>query len=126
MFKGVRVIERYELPESYYRLSDFRRRFLKPAIADIEICTDIYDLEFIETKSAGRSYIEFKWKVRGETKSSNKKLAPIEQAKVIHSKIVAGENVSKEELLILKKHITELVISGFDICDLAKALLQEL
>ncbi len=117
------IIERYELPQSYTRLSDFRRRFLKPSVADIVDCTNIYDLEYEEIKKAGQHFLVFTWKSDDDSQPARKELTPLEQAKVIHSKIVASEEVTKQELKILRDNLTELVISGEPICDDARMLL---
>lgn len=59
------LINRYELPASYQRMSDFRRRFLIPAVTEIREKTDI-ELYYTENpKKGGRknaiSSITFTW-----------------------------------------------------------------
>ena len=48
------MIQRYELPESYRRMSDFRRRFLKPAIKEINQHTDM-TINYEEVPDKNRS-----------------------------------------------------------------------
>ncbi len=60
------LITRYQLPDSYNRMSDFRRRFLIPAVKEITDKTDI-ELTYTENASkAGRknkiTSITFYWK----------------------------------------------------------------
>lgn len=116
------IIERYELPASYKRMSDFRRRFLKPATEEISKVTDIYDLVYEESDRGGDKFLTFSWKQRGDKEEV---LTPLEHAHVVHAKIVANEDVTAEELAILRANLADLVMNGEIICDLALVLLKE-
>jgi len=48
------MIQRYELPESYRRMSDFRRRFLKPAVREINEHTNM-TIDYEEVADQNRS-----------------------------------------------------------------------
>ncbi|WP_390240626.1 RepB family plasmid replication initiator protein [Vibrio sp. R78045] len=113
------MIERYCLPKSYERMSDFRRRFLKPSVNDIAKKTDI-KLRYVEEKRNGEMYINFEWDsiIRDKsTKVIEEQLSPLEQAQVIHSKLVNKENVTKKELLILKKNLSAFSLTGGQLCE---------
>ncbi|MGF1756694.1 replication initiation protein RepE [Photobacterium sagamiensis] len=63
------MIERYELPESYRRMSDFRRRFLKPAVREINEHTSItidYEEVADKTRSNRIAAITFNYSHRKE------------------------------------------------------------
>lgn len=112
------MIDRYCLPKSYERMSDFRRRFLKPSVEDIANKTDI-KLRYTEEKRNGEMWINFEWDsiIRDKsTKVIEEELTPLEQAQVIHSKLVAKENVTKKELQVLKNNLTEFSLSGGQLC----------
>ncbi|MBB1371233.1 RepB family plasmid replication initiator protein [Pseudoalteromonas sp. SR45-4] len=71
------LIMRYQLPDSYNRMSDFRRRFLIPAVNEITEKTDI-ELTYIEnTSKAGRknkvTSITFYWKEKNKRASAGLK-----------------------------------------------------
>lgn len=122
------MIERYCLPKSYERMSDFRRRFLKPSVEDIANKTDI-KLRYTEEKRNREMYINFEWDsiIRDKsTQAIEEALTPLEQAKVIHSKLVANESVTKKELHVLKENLTEFSLSGGQLCEAAIDALRSL
>ncbi|MBE3866384.1 RepB family plasmid replication initiator protein [Vibrio parahaemolyticus] len=108
-------------------MSDFRRRFLKPAIEEISTITDIYDLEYEESQRGGDKFLTFTWKTRGEKVKAKPldDLSALEHAHLIHAKIIAKEEVSIDELMILKENMTDLMLNGEIICDLALVLIRE-
>ncbi|MEZ8122553.1 RepB family plasmid replication initiator protein [Vibrio splendidus] len=119
------MIDRYCLPKSYERMSDFRRRFLKPSVEDIAKKTDI-NLRYTEEKRNSEMFINFEWDSVIRDKSTQvieEELSPLEQAIVIHSKLVAKENVTQKELQVLKVNLTAFSLSGGMLCEEAiKAL----
>lgn len=122
------MIDRYCLPKSYERMSDFRRRFLKPSVEDIANKTDV-KLRYAEEKRNGEMYINFEWDsiIRDKsTQAIEEALTPLEQAQVVHSKLVANESVTKKELHVLKKNLTEFSLSGGQLCESAIEALREL
>jgi plasmid replication initiation protein len=66
------LIERYELPASYRRMSDFRRRFLIPAVEEISNKTDLLVSYNENSAKGGRKNsvvsITFKWTEKDEPK----------------------------------------------------------
>ncbi|MDF4421812.1 RepB family plasmid replication initiator protein [Vibrio parahaemolyticus] len=66
------LIERYELPASYRRMSDFRRRFLIPAVEEISNKTDLLVSYNENSAKGGRKNsvvsITFKWTEKNEPK----------------------------------------------------------
>ncbi|MDA0152425.1 RepB family plasmid replication initiator protein [Vibrio sp. Makdt] len=115
------MIERYCLPKSYERMSDFRRRFLKPSVEDIAKNTDI-KLSYTEEKRNGEMYINFHWDsiIRDKsTQTIEESLSLIEQVNVIHCKLVANEEVTKKELQLLKKNLTAFSLAGGQLCEKA-------
>lgn len=80
--------------------------------------------DFVPSGSRKIEKVEFLYSWIGQSCERVINLAPVDQAKSIHAKIVAGEDVTDKELVVLKKNLADLVISGFDVCDLARMKLQ--
>ncbi len=128
-----------ELKKSQYeRFSVFASRVIRPAIEEIEsvdsnirFYSDPDQLNYYGFKviKRGRKIVkvEFLYSWQGESRRRvASRLSAVEQAKAIHEKIMNNDNVTNDELIVLKGCLTELVIEGVYICDLARLKLQEL
>jgi len=101
------MFSRWQIPESYLRMSDFRRRVLRPIIKEINDKTTIRDLEAVEIKVSGKvKSIVFKWKANVKTKTTK------ELARIAISKITARKRPSEVEIGALKKELGTILSSG--------------
>lgn len=114
------MINRYELPIKYLeRMSDFRRRFLKPAVDEINEKTSI-SVSYEEIKGKGKrakpSSIKFEItsKLLPE-KIINNTASTLEDAVKTYCEL--NDQIclpSKKEIENLERFISELVLEGFD------------
>ena len=116
------MMERYGLPTSYTRMSDFRRRFLKPAVADINLHTST-ELTYEEVKE-GSTVVSIKFfftsperdkKTTNSTSKRDKKTTdPLGAAVETYSDIVQKSNLpSLHDIDNLMIHIPKLRDEGF-------------
>ncbi|KAB5597899.1 RepB family plasmid replication initiator protein [Vibrio parahaemolyticus] len=119
------MIERYELPSSYERMSDFRRRFLKPAVQEINDYTSM-TLEYDEIADKSRSNriasIKFSYSIRDSLTSSpspSEKITieeTLENAISTYYEIVDSKRLpSSAELANLKNFIGQIALSNIEV-----------
>ena len=114
------LIERFELPQSYLRMSDFRRRFLKPAIEEINRHTSM-TVDYEEISDANRKNrvgsIKFTYNV-GEVLVTPNKILGYKDAVAAYEDITFAKRLpTLAELENLKSHIGELIMDGLAITD---------
>ncbi|HGF5019652.1 TPA: RepB family plasmid replication initiator protein, partial [Vibrio parahaemolyticus] len=116
------MLDRFGMPVSYERMSDFRSKFLKVAIKEINENTDIEITECIELCEGSRknkvTHIAFGWSER--SKVSGRK-DPVERELTKQDAISTYEDIVQKrripsigEINHLKENLVELGSSGFD------------
>lgn len=122
------MIERYELPLSYSRMSDFRRRFLKPSVKEINELTNM-KLEYEELPDRSRANriasIKFIYEIEGEEDGRDKSApeAPgealgYEEAVTTYTEVMDGTRLpTVPELDNLKARLGELLVNGANLDD---------
>lgn len=124
---------------SFSKSSLFINRVIKPAIKEIEKVDP--RIKFYSDASSPQNYgfrtaksgrkitkLEFLyyWENNTEEQILDDELTPLERATVIHCKILADEEVTQEELELLKSQLMEFVLAGNSLCDRARDLMNTL
>lgn len=119
------MIERYELPSSYERMSDFRRRFLKPAVQEINDHTSMtLTYEEIPDKSRANriASIKFIYSIRDCLKVAPSALEEslieetLESAITTYYEILENKRLpNSNELANLKNFIGQIALSDIEI-----------
>lgn len=117
-------LDRYQLPKSYARTADFRDKFLKKAVAEINQHTDINILEVQELCNGKRANtvtdIKIFWEQKPNLALDDKKGKPFdptrEQAIDTYMAISQGSRIpTKEELYHLQGYLKEFESIGWNI-----------
>ena len=112
------MFQRWDIPEGYRRLSDFRRRILIPMVAEINALTSINNLEYEEIK-VGRSVkmIRFTWSPTAVTKTK------IQLARNAIKKLSVRIRPNKSELSALRDKLGSMMSGGEQIPEHVSKLL---
>ena len=114
------MITRFGMPKSYYRMTDFRSKFLKVALKEINDNTDIFIEEVEELCEGNRknriTHMNFKWKNKGnKQKTVGKSADTLEDAVKTYCEIDNRTCLpTKSEIENLENFMSELAIDGFD------------
>ncbi len=110
------LVKRFSLPEKYItRLSDFRRRFLHPAIEEINEKSSI-SVDAIEVKSEGTKKTHaIKFMIKSKQELFTQPDYTLEHAKVVYTDIMSRTSIpSINEIEVLKKFMPELIEAQFE------------
>ena len=115
------MIERFNLPKSYIRMPDFRSKFLKPAIKEINEKTDIFISEPEELCEGARkntvTHILFKWQEKNKSTPINDPqiILTLDGAIKTYSDLMNKERLpSTAELNNLMSFMGQLMLEGFE------------
>ncbi|CAK3993191.1 replication initiation protein [Vibrio sp. 10N.222.54.A1] len=125
--------------QSFTKLSLFINRVIRPAIAEIELIeprirfySDSSSPQYygFRTGKEGRKVVKLEflyyWDSTSKEQVLDQELTPLERAVVIHCKILANEEVTQDEIEILKTNLSDFVLSGNNVCDKAIELINTL
>ncbi|WP_299006872.1 RepB family plasmid replication initiator protein [uncultured Shewanella sp.] len=114
------MITRFGMPKSYTRMSDFRSKFLKVALQEINNNTDIFIEEVEEICEGNRknriTHLNFKWRKKSaKQKIVSESAFTLEDAVKTYCEIDNKACLpTKSEIENLEKFMSELAIEGFD------------
>ena len=111
------MLERYQLPAAYSRMSDFRRRFLKPVVEEINEKTGFtvaYDEIACDSRSNRIIKIQFNYTYRDKKALTHE---PTTQEEAVNTYCDLQERKrlpTMGELANLEAHLKDLVLEGFE------------